>query len=54
MLRYLLTDTRDRQKKIITDFSVIMTGRAFEIANKMTIAQNHNLTSFNFTKNPCS
>jgi hypothetical protein len=28
--------------------------RAFEITNKMTISQIHQLTSFNSTNNPCS
>ena len=30
------------------------TGRAFEITDKMTISQNHGLTSIESTKNPCS
>jgi hypothetical protein len=32
----------------------VRTGRAFEIINKMTVSQNHRLTSFDSTNNRCS
>ena len=35
-------------------FFTTRTGRAFEITNKMSIPQNHGLTSIDFTKNPCT
>jgi hypothetical protein len=41
-------------KKIFFTTRDVRTGRAFEITNKMTISQIHQLTSFAPTNNPCS
>jgi hypothetical protein len=47
------TDFGGRKKKFFTTRDV-RTGRVFEITNKLTISQNHRLTSIDSTKNPCS